>query len=61
MQTGMGCSGLQKVAQMTSHTGMRQFFEAVTTNAWKVMHLQGYGLEVGFDALLCAVVIPIAQ
>jgi len=29
---------------------MRQCFDAVTTNAAKVMHLQGYGLEVGCDA-----------
>jgi cytosine deaminase len=38
------------VAQMTSQQGMRQCFDAVTTNAAKVMHLQGYGLEVGCDA-----------
>ena len=38
------------VAQMTSQKGMRQCFDAVTTNAAKVMHLQGYGLEVGCDA-----------
>nr|MDP2190009.1 amidohydrolase family protein [Rhodoferax sp.] len=38
------------VAQMTSQNGIRQCFDAVTTNAAKVMHLQGYGLEVGCDA-----------
>ncbi|UUZ63593.1 amidohydrolase family protein [Polaromonas sp. P1-6] len=38
------------VAQMTSQKGIRQCFDAVTTNAAKVMHLQGYGLESGCDA-----------
>jgi cytosine deaminase len=38
------------VAQMTSQKGIRDCFDAVTTNAAKVMHLQGYGLEVGCDA-----------
>ena len=38
------------VAQMTSQKGIRACFDAVTTNAAKVMHLQGYGLEVGCDA-----------
>ncbi len=38
------------VAQMTSQLGMRACFDAVTTNAAKVMHLQGYGLEPGCDA-----------
>ena len=38
------------VAQMTSQTGMRQCFEAVTTNAAKVMGLAGYGIEAGQDA-----------
>ncbi|WP_291213991.1 amidohydrolase family protein [Hydrogenophaga sp.] len=38
------------VAQMTSQTGMRQCFDAVTTNAAKVMGLQGYGIEAGKDA-----------
>lgn len=38
------------VAQMTSQKGIRQCFDAVTTNGAKVMHLQGYGLEVGCDA-----------
>jgi len=35
------------VAQMTNQKGIRQCFDAVTTNAAKVMHLQGYGLDVG--------------
>lgn len=38
------------VAQMTSQAGMKACFEAVTVNAAKVMHLQGYGLEAGCDA-----------
>jgi len=38
------------VAQMTSQKGIRQCFDAVTVNAAKVMHLQGYGLEPGCDA-----------
>ncbi len=38
------------VAQMTSQAGIRQCFEAVTTNAAKLMHLQGYGLAPGCDA-----------
>ncbi|MBC7378686.1 MAG: amidohydrolase family protein [Burkholderiaceae bacterium] len=38
------------VAQMTSQKGIRQCFDAVTVNAAKVMHLPGYGLEVGCDA-----------
>ncbi len=38
------------VAQMTSQQGMRDCFDAVTSNAAKLMHLQGYGLEVGCDA-----------
>ena len=38
------------VAQMTSQKGIRQCFDAVTTNAAKVMHLEGYGLEPGCDA-----------
>ena len=38
------------VAQMTSQQGIRDCFNAVTTNAAKVMHLQGYGLEPGCDA-----------
>jgi len=38
------------VAQMTGQDGMRRCFDAVTTNAAKVMHLEGYGVEVGCDA-----------
>lgn len=38
------------VAQMTSQQGIRQCFDAVTVNSAKVMHLQGYGLDVGCDA-----------
>ena len=38
------------VAQMTSQAGMRQCFEAVTTNAAKVMGLSGYGIAAGCDA-----------
>ena len=38
------------VAQMTSQAGMRQCFEAVTTNAAKVMGLRGYGIAAGCDA-----------
>jgi len=38
------------VAQLTSREAMRYCFDAVTTNAAKVMHLDGYGLEVGNNA-----------
>ncbi|MCJ0763364.1 amidohydrolase family protein [Variovorax terrae] len=38
------------VAQMTSQAGMRACFDAVTTQAAKVMHLQGYGLAPGCEA-----------
>jgi cytosine/creatinine deaminase len=38
------------VAQMTSQKGIQACFDAVTVNAAKVMHLKGYGLEVGCDA-----------
>jgi cytosine deaminase len=38
------------VAQMTSQQGIRACFDAVTVNAAKVMHLQGYGLAAGCDA-----------
>jgi cytosine deaminase len=38
------------VAQMTSQEGIRNCFDAVTTNAAKVMHLEGYGLDKGCDA-----------
>ncbi|MDM0067802.1 amidohydrolase family protein [Variovorax sp. J31P207] len=38
------------VAQMTSQAGIRQCFDAVTVNAARVMHLEGYGLAAGCDA-----------
>ncbi|RZI91751.1 MAG: cytosine deaminase, partial [Variovorax sp.] len=38
------------VAQMTGQAGIRQCFDAVTTNAARVMHLEGYGLATGCDA-----------
>ncbi|GAB3653679.1 amidohydrolase family protein [Ramlibacter alkalitolerans] len=38
------------VAQMTSLQGMRACFDAVTVNAAKVMHLEGYGLAPGCEA-----------
>ena len=38
------------VAQMTSQKGIRACFDAVTVNAAKVMHLQGYGIAPGCDA-----------
>jgi cytosine deaminase len=38
------------VAQMTSQAGIRACFEAVTTNAAKVMHLDGYGIAPGCNA-----------
>jgi cytosine deaminase len=38
------------VAQMTSRDAIRFCFEAVTTNAAKVMQLDGYGLEAGCNA-----------
>ncbi len=38
------------VAQMTSQQGIRACFDAVTANAAKVMHLEGYGIEAGCDA-----------
>lgn len=38
------------VAQMTSQAGIRRCFEAVTTNAAKLMHLPRYGIEAGADA-----------
>ena len=54
---GMGCGDMLEVAhmglhvaQMTSQKGIRACFDAVTANAAKVMHLQGYGLEPGCDA-----------
>lgn len=38
------------VAQMTSQKGIRACYDAVTVNAAKVMHLEGYGIEPGCDA-----------
>ena len=38
------------VAQMTSQSAMRQCFDAVTINAAKILHLDGYGLDVGCHA-----------
>jgi cytosine/creatinine deaminase len=38
------------VAQMTSQSGIRACFAAVTSNAAKVMLLEGYGIERGCDA-----------
>lgn len=35
------------VGQLTSREAMRFCFEAVTTNAARIMGLDGYGLEVG--------------
>ena len=38
------------VGQLTSREAMRFCFEAVTTNAARVMNLDGYGLAVGCNA-----------
>lgn len=38
------------VAQMTSQAGMKACFDAVTTQAARVMHLEGYGIEPGHPA-----------
>jgi cytosine/creatinine deaminase len=38
------------VAQMTSQEGIRACFDAVTTNAAKVMRLEAYGIEPGCEA-----------
>jgi cytosine deaminase len=38
------------VAQMTSVKGIRDCFDAVTGNAAKVMHLEGYGIAPGCEA-----------
>jgi cytosine deaminase len=38
------------VAQMTSQDGIRAAFEAVTTNAARILHLDGYGVEPGCRA-----------
>jgi cytosine deaminase len=38
------------VAQLTSREAMRFCFDAVTANPARIMHLDGYGLEVGCNA-----------
>lgn len=38
------------VAQMTSRDAMRQCFAAVTTGPAEILHLEGYGVEVGCKA-----------
>ena len=38
------------VAQMTSQSAMRQCYDAVTTHAARILHLEGYGLDVGCHA-----------
>ncbi len=38
------------VAQMTSRDAMRQCFDAVTTGPARIMHLDGYGVEIGCKA-----------
>lgn len=38
------------VAQMTSQSAMRQCFDAVTVNPARLMHLKGYGIEMGCNA-----------
>src|SRR4029079_9121248 len=35
------------VAQMTSQAGMRACFDAVTTSAARILHLDGYGIAPG--------------
>jgi cytosine deaminase len=35
------------VAQLTSQAGMRSCFDAVTTTAARILHLEGYGIEPG--------------
>nr|MBA3771405.1 amidohydrolase family protein [Ramlibacter sp.] len=54
---GMGSGDMLEVAhmglhvgQMTSQKGIRACFDAVTGNAAKVMHLEGYGIAPGCDA-----------
>ena len=59
---GMGSGDMLEVAHMglhvalmTSQSGIRACFDAVTTNAAKVMHLQGYGIwsPVAMPASCC--------
>jgi len=40
------------VAQMTSQDGIRAAFEAITTKPAKILHLDGYGIDVGCRANL---------
>lgn len=40
------------VAQMTSQDGVRAAYDAVTTAPAKILHLEGYGLDVGCRANL---------
>ncbi len=40
------------VAQMTSQDGVRAAFEAVTAKPAKILHLEGYGLDIGCRANL---------
>jgi cytosine deaminase len=49
------------VAQMTGEDGMRAAFEAVTVNAARILHLDGYGLAPGCraDAVLLQARDPI--
>jgi len=53
----MGSHDMLEVAHMAVHVGhltgvsqMKSMFKAVTVNSAKVMHLDGYGLEVGCNA-----------
>ena len=49
------------VAQMTSADGMQRAFDAVTTNAARILHLDGYGIAAGCraDAVLLQARDPI--
>ena len=53
----LGCADMLEVAQMglhvaqmTSQSAMKACFDAVTSNAARVMHLPRYGIEKGCDA-----------
>ncbi|MFK5978090.1 MAG: amidohydrolase family protein [Rhizobiaceae bacterium] len=53
----MGSHDMLEVAHMAVHVGqltgvsqMKSMFKAVTENSAKVMHIEGYGLEVGCNA-----------
>jgi len=53
----LGSHDMLEVAHMAVHVGhmtgvdeMKSMFDAVTVNAAKVMHLEGYGLEAGCNA-----------